>query len=259
MKFNIITLFPHLIESLKDSGVVGQALQKQIAQINIVNPRSFTEDVHKTVDDRPFGGGDGMVLLAEPFKKSVESLPERGRVVALTAMGSVWNHKKAKEWAKAGETVTLVCGRYAGFDQRFIEKYVDEEISIGDFILSGGEWPACMIIDSVCRYLPGVLGNSDSALKESFENGGLEGPQFTRPREWEGLKVPEILMGGNHELINKFRAQVSLLWTLRERPDLVTEINPKKILEAQAQIEKLEASEREALGLTDLSFLGRHN
>ena len=176
-------------------------------------------------------------------------------MVALTAMGAVWNSKKAKAWAQRSEPITLLCGRYAGFDQRLIENYVDEEISIGDFIVSGGEWPACLLIDSVCRYLPGVLGHPQSAFKESFEDGLLEGPQFTRPQEWEGLKVPSPLMSGHHEKIEVFRKQVSLLWTLKERPELVENLSGPQIRQAQESVEKLPLEERKALGLEDLNFL----
>lgn len=255
MLFNVVTLFPHLLQSLRDSGVIGQALQKRILDLNIVNPRDFTEDAHKTVDDRPYGGGDGMVLLAEPFRRALDSLEKPGKIVALTARGRVWDHQLARQWSRSPEAITLVCGRYAGFDQRFIEKCVDEEISIGDFIVSGGEWPACLIIDSVARYLPGVLGHPDSAYKESFETEGLEAPQFTRPAVWEGLPVPEILKGGHHQQIEDFRSDIAWLLTLRFRPDLVKDSGSKRLLQAKARWESLSLEERQALGLKDLDFL----
>lgn len=257
MKFHVISLFPDMMNSLSSWGVVGRALSSQKVELNCVNPRDFTEDVHKTVDDRPFGGGDGMVLMAEPLKRALGSLSSPGRVVALTATGRTWNHSRAKEWAKEQKDVTLICGRYAGFDQRFIEKYVDEEISIGDFILSGGELAACVIIDSVCRFVPGVLGHPDSPLAESFELGGLEAPQYTRPQEWEGLPVPQALTGGNHREIAQFRAAVSLLWTLKRRPDLLQGDSSEALISALKMVESLPLSERKSLGLLDLSFVKR--
>lgn len=259
MKFNVITLFPQFIESLHGSGLIGQAIGSQKVQLQIVNPRDFTDDTHKTVDDRPFGGGDGMVMLAEPLKKSLSSLTDPGYVVALSAAGERWNHKKAHEWSKSKSTITLVCGRYAGIDQRFIEKYVDEEISIGDYVLSGGELAACVVIDSLCRYLPGVLGHPESAFKESFEQGVLEAPQFTRPRQWEELSVPQALLSGNHAEIEKFKSQVAILWTLKQRPDLLENQNcqtlEKATKDALQMLSQLSDSERAALGLNDLSFL----
>src|SRR5262249_25870175 len=161
-----------------------------IVQVECVNPRTFTSDVHGTVDDRAFGGGDGMVMKPEPLAAAIESLAKPVNVVVLTPQGRVWDQARARQWAARGGHVALVCGRYAGIDQRFIAKYADEEISLGDFVLNGGELAALAVIESVTRLLPGALGNSVSCEKDSFSNGRLEAPQFTRPREWSGLPVP---------------------------------------------------------------------
>ena len=171
MRFNVITLFPNLIESVLDAngGVVGQAVSRGDVTIHTVNPRAFTSDLHKTVDDRPFGGGDGMVMLYEPLACALRSLGgDVGHCVYLTPHGKKWSDQKARNWAKTKKIVTLVCGRYAGVDQRFINDFIDEEISIGDFILSGGELGALVLIDSTSRFLANVLGNSQSAEAESF-------------------------------------------------------------------------------------------
>lgn len=223
MKFNLITIFPDYFQSPLKVGVVGQALGQGLLHVNFVNPRDFTEDVHRTVDDRPFGGGDGMLMLVEPLKRALTSLSKPGRVVYLSPHGTPWSDAKARAWAEQGQDLTLVCGRYAGIDQRFIQNYVEEEISLGDFVLSGGEPAALAIIDSVARFLPGVLGNDKSPEEESFAKGILEAPQFTRPREFEGEKVPEILLGGHHARIQEWRETVALLVTALRRPDLVVQ------------------------------------
>ena len=222
-KFNFISLFPDLIQVYFSDGVISRALKKGLIEYQIVNPRDFTEDLHKTVDDRPFGGGDGMVMLAEPLIHSLNSLgSNRGRVVYLSPSGKPWSHTLARKWAKEiAEPVTLLCGRYAGVDERFLIRYVDEEISMGDFILSGGELPALAMVDSMARFIPGVLGNPISHEEESFSKEGLlECPSYTRPRRVEDLDVPEILLSGNHLEIERFRWQVSLVRTALRRPGL---------------------------------------
>lgn len=225
MKFNIITLFPDFFSDPLRLGVVGQAVQAEKLDVRFINPRDFTQDVHKTVDDRPFGGGDGMVMQAEPLKKSLESLSEnRGKVVYLSPQGELWNDRLAREWAALGEPITLICGRYAGVDQRFINQYVDQEISIGDYVLSGGEPAALVVVDCVARLLEGVLGNEESPHRESFSGEGwLEAPQFTRPREVLGQKVPEVLLSGHHSHILEWQQKISLVKTCLRRPDLVHE------------------------------------
>lgn len=217
-----------------------------------MNPRQFTSDAHHTVDDRVFGGGDGMVMKVEPLAKAVEELRQAGRaerVVVLTPQGRVWDQGVAREWAADRKSTVLICGRYAGIDHRFTVKYADHEISLGDFILNGGEIAACAVIESVARLLPDVLGNKVSAEKDSFSEGLLECPQFTRPREVEGMPVPSPLLSGHHEKIREFEGVVSLLRTLLLRPDLVAA--PVKDLDKKVKlVSSLPDAEIHALGLT---------
>jgi tRNA (guanine37-N1)-methyltransferase len=222
MKFTVITLFPELIESFVSAGLLGQARERAAVEIATVNPRAFTTDAHHTVDDRVFGGGDGMAMKVEPLAKAVESLPsENRRVFVLSPQGRPWTQSEAAEWASEGGHFVLVCGRYAGIDQRFRVLHAEDEISIGDFVLNGGEVAALAVIESVVRLLPGTLGNQVSALKDSFSL--LECPQFTRPREVGGLPVPEPLLSGNHARIKEFEKAVSLVRTALLRPDLIGE------------------------------------
>lgn len=221
MKFSVITLFPDLIEGFCSQGLLASAREKGVVRVECVNPRVFTSDVHGTVDDRAFGGSDGMVMKPEPLAAAVESLGGSARVVVLTPQGRVWDQPMARELALAGGHVALVCGRYAGIDQRFIEKYADDEISIGNFVLNGGELAALTVIESVSRLLPGALGNSVSGEKDSFSGGLLEAPQFTRPREWEGYSVPSPLLSGNHAGIERFLRAAGLVQTALRRPGWV--------------------------------------
>ncbi len=224
--FHVITIMPEMITEVLSKGLVGQAFKTGRAHIHILNPRDFTEDRHRTVDDRPFGGGDGMVFLAEPLEKALLSLNlvgNQGRVVYLSPQGKKWNDSKAREWAQNAGSITLICGRYGGIDQRFIEKYVDEEISIGDYILSGGELGALVLIDSMVRFLPDVLGNPESKDSESFAHPHqlLECPLFTRPRVFSEWPVPQIFMSGHHKNIEQYRQDVSWVRTFLLRPDLL--------------------------------------
>lgn len=251
MKFAVITLFPDLFTEFSKLGVVGQAIQAGTVNLRTVNPRDFSNDRHKTVDDRPYGGGDGMVMMSEPLTKAVKSvLSENSHVVYLSAQGDVFNHKLAKEFSQKKDLV-FICGRYGGIDERFINSYVDQEISIGDYVLSGGELAAQVIIDSVSRYQEGVLGNQKSHQSDSFEDGLLEGPLFTRPPEFEGQKVPEILLSGHHENIQKWRRMISVLKTRIHRPDLFEKkaINPKDLAETERLWEKLSDEEKKLFGL----------
>lgn len=229
MKFTVVTLFPNLIESFLREGLLAQARERGLVSVDTLNPRSFTSDVHGTVDDRAFGGGDGMVLKPQPLAAAVENL--RGgtvspRVVVLTPQGRKWNQELAREYAEQGGHVALISGRYAGIDQRFVAEYADDEISLGDFVLNGGEIAALAVIESVARLRPGVLGNRDSSVKDSFSDGLLEAPQFTRPREWKGHTVPAPLLGGNHAEIEAFKKTVSVMRTLKLRPDLLAQLTP---------------------------------
>lgn len=256
MRFEIVTLFPEIFSGPLSKGVVGQAVTKGMLQVAYHNPREFALSVHKTVDDRPFGGGDGMIMMAEPLRQSLEkvlSAPSSNRrVIYLSPQGRKLDHAKVVELSLVDEIV-LICGRYGGVDQRFLSKYVDEELSIGDYVLSGGELAAMVVIDSVARHIPGVLGNEVSSKEESFSNGLLESPQFTRPREYEGLEVPEVLLSGDHAKIARWRYLVSLLKTKSVRPDLLEKLDiPEKDWKDAAHLKsKMSESELKICGLNN--------
>jgi tRNA (guanine37-N1)-methyltransferase len=249
MKFTVITLFPQLIESFVSEGLLGQAAAKGLVTVETVNPRKYTEDAHHTVDDRAFGGGDGMVMKVEPLARAVADL-KPARVVVLSPQGRVWNQTQAEKWANDSDRhFVLVCGRYAGIDHRFTVQYADDEISVGDFVLNGGEVAACAVIESVARLLPGALGNRISAVKDSFSEGGmLECPQFTRPREVERLSVPTPLLSGNHKQIEAFEKAVATVRTLLLRPDLLTS-PPKDLKKMFALLAALADGELFSLGI----------
>ena len=232
--FRVLTIFPEFFQGPFEHGIVKRARESGAIEIKIHNLRDWTSDRHKTVDDRPFGGGEGMVLKPEPLFAAVESIwPERAegqKVVLLSAQGRLFNQPMAERLSTA-EELLFVCGRYEGVDERVAEHLADEEISIGDYVLSGGELAAAVIIDAVARLLPGVLGNESSAVFESFSGGGhapgiLDCPQYTRPAEFRGWKVPEVLLGGNHAQIRAWRKQAAREKTTRFRPDLLEE-SPK--------------------------------
>lgn len=227
MTFHIITIFPEFFTGPFNHGVVRRAVEARKLQIRIHDLRHWTYDRHRTVDDRPFGGGEGMLLRPQPLFEAVEAiLPERTakrKVVLLSAQGKQFDQRTAREFAQLDDLL-LICGRYEGVDERVSEHLADEEISVGDFVLSGGELPAAMIVDAIARLLPAVLGNEDSSRNESFgeENEGLlDFPQYTRPAEFRGWKVPEVLLGGNHEEIRRWRRAASREKTERLRPDLL--------------------------------------
>lgn len=232
MIFHILTIFPDFFKGPHDYGVVERARRAGLLDIQIHDLRNWTHDRHRTVDDRPFGGGEGMLLKAEPIFEAVEAiLPEREqgdpnrRVVLLSAQGRKFDQALARSYAGLDELL-LICGRYEGVDERVAEHLADDEISIGDFVLSGGELPAAIVIDAVARLQEGVLGNKDSSLNESFsEPQLLDCPQYTRPEEFRGWKVPETLLGGNHAHIREWRKQAAQQKTARLRPDLT----PKNI------------------------------
>lgn len=249
MKFTVITLFPQLIEGFRQQGLIGQACGRGLVEIETLNPRQFTSDVHQTVDDKVFGGGDGMAMKVEPLAAAIEHLRTLGslRVVVLTPQGKTWSQAQAKRWAEQGGHVALVCGRYAGIDQRFVSLFADEEISLGDFVLNGGEVAACAVIETVSRLIPGVLGNELSGVRDSFMDEALECPQFTRPREIMGLPVPSPLLSGNHALIARFERSVSLVRTALLRPDLISPTADLK--SAIKDLEKLNDLELKSLGL----------
>ncbi len=229
MIFHLLTIFPEFFEGPFAHGVVKRARDAGRLEIRIHNLRDWTHDRHKTVDDRPFGGGEGMVLKPEPVFDAVESIwPERKpcrKLVLLSAQGSLFDQAMANRFAQSGE-LFLICGRYEGVDERVAEHLVDEEVSIGNYVLSGGELAAAVVIDTVARLLPGVLGNESSAAFESFQDTGhgeglLDCPHWTRPAEFRGWKAPDVLLNGNHEEIRRFRKQTALEKTARLRPDLM--------------------------------------
>jgi tRNA (guanine37-N1)-methyltransferase len=223
MKIDVLTLFPGMFAGPLDESIVQRAREAGLLDLQIHNLRRWTHDVHQTVDDRPFGGGPGMVLKPEPIFEAVEALAtERTRVILLTPSGRKFEQAIARELA-ALEHVLLICGAYEGFDERIRQALADDELSIGDYVLTNGALPAMVIIDAVTRLLPGALGHEQSAADESFSAGGpgLEYPQYTRPAEFRGMKVPAELLSGNHALIEKWRREQALLRTRERRPDLL--------------------------------------
>lgn len=221
MRFDVITLFPDMILDYCSQSIIGRAIESQIIYINTVNPREYTEDKHKKVDDTPYGGGAGMVLMAQPYVDAYESVPkfEKTKTIMLSPQGQPLNDKKVNELAQY-EQLILLCGHYEGFDERIRDIIQPEEISIGDFVLTGGELPALCLIDSVSRKVDGTLGKIESAEDDSFSNGLLEYPHYTRPREYKGFKVPEVLLNGNHAEIEKYRYEQQIERTKSRRPDL---------------------------------------
>jgi tRNA (guanine37-N1)-methyltransferase len=222
IRFDVVTLFPEMFAAVTHSGISGRALEAGLWSVGLWNPRDFTKDAHRTVDDRPYGGGPGMVMLAGPLEKTLDAVKESGggKVIYLSPQGRKLDHEKVMELA-GGAAVTLLCGRYEGVDERLIERRVDEELSIGDYVLSGGELAAMTVIDAVVRQIPGALGGEQSAAEESFVDGLLDCPQYTRPELHGGVKVPEILLGGHHENIRRWRLKQALGRTWQRRPDLL--------------------------------------
>jgi tRNA (guanine37-N1)-methyltransferase len=222
IRFGVVTLFPEMFSALTASGITSRALEAGLWSLKTWNPRDFTTDNYRTVDDRPYGGGPGMVMLAEPIERTLDAVKSGGggRVIYLTPQGRKLEHRKVMELSQES-SMTLLCGRYEGVDERLLEKRVDEEISIGDFVLSGGELAAMVLIDAVVRQLPGALGDAASAVEESFADGLLDCPQYTRPEMYAGVKVPEILMSGHHENIRRWRLKQALGRTWLRRPELL--------------------------------------
>lgn len=225
MRFAVVTLFPEMLKSLTDFGVVARAARESLLQVEAFNPRDYRQDNYRKVDDRPFGGGPGMVLMAEPLTAAIKDAKQAkpAKVIYLSPQGVPFTQQKAEELAKL-DNLVLVAGRYEGIDQRVIESSIDEEISIGDFVVSGGELPAMMIIDAVSRLLPNVLGHSESAKQDSFSNGLLDCPHYTRPEDFKGQKVPDVLLSGHHADIETWRMKMSLGQTWLRRPELLENI-----------------------------------
>ena len=221
MKFNIVTLFPEMIENACEYSIISRAKNEGLISVNTINPRDFTHSKHKKVDDTPYGGGAGMVLMCQPFMDAINSIEktDNTETIILTPQGETFNRNMAKEFSQKKQLI-MICGHYEGFDERIRILSGAREVSIGDFVLTGGELPALCILDSTIRYIDGVLGKLDSADYDSFEDGLLEYPQYTKPREYEGLKVPDVLLNGNHGEIAQWRKEQQIIKTKKSRPDL---------------------------------------
>jgi tRNA (guanine37-N1)-methyltransferase len=230
IRFDVVTLFPEMFAAVSDSGITRRALDNGLWKLALWNPRDFTADNHRTVDERPYGGGPGMVMLAEPLEKAIGAAREAqradgrsGKVILLSPQGAKLDHRKVMELCEA-PAVTLVCGRYEGVDERLIRRSVDEELSLGDYVISGGELAAMVLIDGVVRQLPGALGDARSAAEESFAAGLLDCPQYTRPEVWpatDGERVPEVLLSGHHAVIGRWRLKQALGRTWQRRPAML--------------------------------------
>jgi tRNA (guanine37-N1)-methyltransferase len=238
MQFDVVTLFPEMFAALTQSGVTRRAVEQNKWGLTLWNPRDFTTDNHRTVDDRPYGGGPGMVMLAKPLEATLNAAKQRQveaglpapRVVFMSPQGKQLTHERVMQ-LKQEPGLVILCGRYEAVDQRLIDRCVDEEISLGDFVLSGGELPAMALMDAVIRQLPGVLNTDASAVEDSFVNGLLDSPHYTRPETYEGVGVPPVLMGGNHAEIGKWRRQRMLEATARKRPDLLARARDAGLLD----------------------------
>jgi tRNA (guanine37-N1)-methyltransferase len=242
IRFHAVTLFPEMFAAVTHSGISGRALEAGLWSLGLWNPRDFTRDHYRTVDDRPYGGGPGMLMLAEPLEKALDAANEAGggKVIYLSPQGRKLDHEKVMELA-GRPAMTLLCGRYEGVDERLIEQRVAEELSVGDYVLSGGELAAMTVIDAVVRQIPGALGGELSAAEESFVDGLLDGPQYTRPELYEDAKVPEVLLSGHHENIRRWRLKQALGRTWQRRPDLLA---ARKLSEYEGKL--LEEFQRES-------------
>ena len=284
-KINIVTLFPEFFKSPLETGVLGRAVRRGLIKIRFVNPREFAEDKHQSVDDSPFGGGDGMIMQYDPLKKPLLSLsqnskkqgavkpfarrkkslsrrkahkvlrPERSKnikTIYLSPQGKKWDHKSARAFAEQNQELVFICGRYGGVDQRFVSEYVDEEISVGDYVLTGGEPAGLVILDGLSRFLKGALGNKDSSREESFEKAFLlEAPQWSRPQNIKGHKIPEVILSGHHKKIQNFRYLLSVFITALKRPDLLA-LSPlagKDLPKAIKLVQTLSPPELRACGI----------
>jgi len=245
--FDILTIFPGLLDSPLNESIIRRARQNDKIRINVNDIRDFSVDKHTTTDDRPFGGGEGMVMKPEPLSAALAAVQEKngaGRVVLLSPQGRAYTQKVAEELSELSHLI-LVCGRYEGVDERFVHAYVHDAISVGDYILTGGELAAMIIVDSVTRLLPGVLGCAESASKDTFSRNLLKHPQYTRPRVFEGQNIPEVLLSGNHEAIEQYRFLESVRRTLERRPELCRQVDfsksEMKLLKKHGLYEKLAA------------------
>jgi len=227
----VVTLFPEMFEAITRHGVTGKAVRNGLLDVQCWNPREFTRDKHRTVDDRPYGGGPGMLMKVQPLRDAIhaakKSAGEQVRVIYLSPQGRRLDHAGVKELA-AAERLILVAGRYEGIDERLVESEIDEEWSLGDFVLSGGELPAMVLIDAVSRLVPGVLGHQDSAAEDSFSDGLLDCPHYTRPEKLDDMSVPDVLLSGNHEAIRRWRLKQQLGRTWKRRPELLDDLELTK-------------------------------
>lgn len=225
MQFGVVTLFPELINSISTAGVIGRGIQQNCFAVQCWNPRDYATDKHRTVDDRPYGGGPGMVMKPEPLSAAIQdaraALPG-AKVIYLSPQGQRFTQSHAVDTAAATQPLILVCGRYEGIDERVIEAEVDQEWSIGDYVLSGGELPAMVVIEAIARLIPGVLGDAESAQQDSFMDGLLDCPHYTRPVDFAGREVPKVLLSGDHQAIRHWRAEQASARTQLRRPDLLT-------------------------------------
>lgn len=225
MRIGLISIFPEMFQAISNFGVTKRAVNQNLLNLDFFNPRDFTEDKHQSVDDRPFGGGPGMIMLAEPLTKAVKAAKQNCQgnslTIYLSPQGKQLTQSKVQKLAQNYENLILVCGRYEGVDERFIESQIDEEISIGDYVLTGGELPAMVLIDAIARFIPGVLGKMESALNDSFMTGLLDCPHYTRPKIWGDRQVPAVLLSGDHSKIADWRLEQSMLKTLQNRPELL--------------------------------------
>ena len=230
IQFDVVTLFPPMFDAISQHGITSRALENKLCDLNLWNPRDYTTDNHRTVDDRPYGGGPGMVMLAEPLAQAIEAAKARQlaagvakpKVVHLSPSGKPLTHDDVMALSQE-QGLVLLASRYEGVDQRLLDRMVDAEYSIGDYVLSGGELPAMVLMDAIIRQLPGALGDADSAAEDSFVNGLLDCPHYTRPEEYKGEKVPEVLLSGNHAKIKQWRLKMALQRTRDQRPDLLAD------------------------------------
>lgn len=224
MNFKVLTIFPEMFNGFINESIIGRAIDKNIINIELINIRNYSKDKHNKVDDSPYGGGPGMVMTPQPIVDCItENKKKDTKIIFLSPKGKKMNQGKIKDLSNNTDLM-LICGRYEGLDQRIIDNYVDEEISIGDYVLTGGELPAMVLMDSVSRLIPGVLGDENSFMEDSHFNGLLDHPQYTRPRTYKGLKVPKVLLSGNHKKIRKWRLEKSIKYTYEKRPDLIKKI-----------------------------------
>lgn len=237
MQFDVVTLFPEMFRAVTEWGITSRAAKQGRFGLRTWNPRDFTSDNYRTVDDRPYGGGPGMVMLAKPLEAAIGAAKAAQtaqgvastRVVMMSPQGATLDHERVMRFAQEPGLV-LLCGRYEAIDQRLIDRCVDEEVSLGDFVLSGGELPAMALMDAVVRQLPGVLGDAQSAVQDSFVDGLLDCPHYTRPEEYQGVRVPDVLLGGHHAEIEQWRRKEALRNTLAKRPDLIERARRNKML-----------------------------